>query len=101
MTTQIKILNPWQSAKNKLVPLTINVYSNDLIKEVGDYSIYKAGQSHYVYTYKQFAFNELCGLNLEHFLNIVTNATLKPENKMYWLNFRAKETLIKINNLLN
>lgn len=92
----MKAINPF---RKKLTPLESHFYylPSEPIYKNGDYAIYQNSSVSWVYTYKNLAFNELAGKNIEH-LNNVANRTEPQENQNKFLYNRAIET---INNNLN
>lgn len=63
---------------------------DDVVYQVGDYKIYRHGYQSYVYVYKNYAFNELAGLNKTHLKAVA------ERNGEGFLYERALETLSRM-----
>ncbi len=59
------INNPWKSHGSTDFEVDKPVY------QIGDYAIYKVHEKNYLYTYKNFAFRQLAGLNREFLRSVV------------------------------
>lgn len=94
-------INPFRTESNKEKGINkIEYYTyipEEPIYKIGDYAIYQNHKLSYIYTYKQLAFNELAGKNIEHLAN-VANRTEPINQQSLFLYNRAIETL---NNNLN
>ena len=89
------VINPFRSRNEQV--LTVKYYPIDTTTQkpvfrFGDYAIYQNNSVSWVYTYKNLAFNELAGKNIEH-LKAVATRTRPTETQLGFLYDRAIETL--------
>ncbi len=90
------VINPFRSRQEQVA--TVKYYPIDTTKQppvfkLGEYAIYYNFVGSYVYTYKNLAFNELAGKNVEH-LTAVANRQRPAQDQKAFLYDRAIETLI-------
>lgn len=97
------VINPF---KSRIEPVaTVKYYSIDTTQQkplfqLGDYAIYQNNSVSWVYTYKNLAFNELAGKNIEH-LKAVATRTRPTDTQSKFLYERAIETLNNNLHLIN